>query len=990
MATSLKLPAALWPHQKGAIKAIHAFLSDPGADGTAALLTLPTGTGKSGVIAWSLAQLPELKGHRLVLTPWAALRDQLIEDIDGRFWKRLGMDSPPKKMPLVKRLPATKDIDTVADGEPTIYVATISAISTLWNQLDGSAEIAAKFAAFDCVVVDEGHYEPAEKWSQAIRALNLPTVLLTATPYRNDLKFFTIGEHRYRLPHHEAEAERFLRRPEFSIIDTADPTEFASQLRQRVEEEFGEDAVRVIVRCKDAPAIRTMVSALQNLGESALGIHENFTREDGADLVTRVPPRDDSGAARFWVHQNKLIEGIDDPQFKVVALFNSLRNGRAIVQQVGRVLRNPIRDEGDMKALVIGRGDRDLQQVWSGYTAFDRDETGDSAATMPELIARLVENQPKSFYFDRDYRVQIDLTSLTAWKTFSYPLRTRVFRVRKGEPPALDALAEETKEAWEGLDRTVYVVQQPDERTVVIPYLSAENSPLLRTATFVEPQFGYTSLRVSGDLVFVYDARGRIPPPVLLACDPLSPSELTRLFPAGSSGLTSVSLSNTDTGRQAARRRQLSAAAIEDLAPDLADYGYVCTVAVGHVREGELRPRRYLGLSRSRLTDYRSSEGDYESFSQWLDQVEADVRGGQSALSTFGRYAAYAPVPADPSPVHVLLDINPSDFVRRGEEADKPLDLEDTAHEVKDGMFRVTIEGVEYPVAIKWDGRGYRLSSTIPQLEYVEAIPDGRELIHAINEDQLLRVVPAESGVIYSHGQFVAPRGIKATAGILSLLTPIQRLSTIATEKGGTSTDDDWDANSIFGLISALSQTTPRAAEAELAVLLGSPDLLICTDLGTEIADFIAVKETRVALIHAKASSSRRLASATALHGVISQALKNLPYLQPFEEIAPPTGHWGNRWKAKDGGTINRRRVGDYKTSADAWKQIRAVIANPQADREVWLVMGQSLSVAKLKTELAKRAKPPEPEVLQIFSLLQTAWAATSQMGAKLRVFCSE
>jgi hypothetical protein len=71
------------------------------------------------------------------------------------------------------------------------------------------------------------------------------------------------------------------------------------------------------------------------------------------------------------------------------------------------------------------------------------------------------------------------------------------------------------------------------------------------------------------------------------------------------------------------------------------------------------------------------------------------------------------------------------------------------------------------------------------------------------------------------------------------------------------------------------------------------------------------------------------------------------------------------------------------------WKQMRKVIANPQSEREVWIIMGRSLSREKLRQELAKTKNPPEPEVLQIFALLQTAWSSTSQMGAKLRIFCS-
>lgn len=973
----------MWPHQKAAIRTINDYL-ESGKRDEAALITMPTGTGKSGVIAWSTTRLPKLSGHRLVITPWLALTDQLKKDIETRFWERLKEADKPKEMPPVQKLPSSSRIDSLAEvEEPTIFVATIAAISTLADRCQKEGRDPSDyFTGFDCLFVDEGHYEPAENWSKAIRALKLPTILLTATPYRNDLKFFEIGDYRYRFPHREAERERFLRRPEFEVIATRNIVEFASKLRDLVEEEFsGNKDVRVVVRCEDRWKIAAMVKALLDLGESAIGIHERF--EESETLRNSVPAQDD-GTWRYWVHQNKLIEGIDNPDFKVVALFNAMRSDRAVVQQVGRVLRNPKRDESDMKAVVVGSGDRDLEQVWDAYMAYDDQEVAEAVATTRDLVEGLIESQPRSFYFEGAYRIRIDLTSPTAWKTFRFPLRTRVFRKSTDAALDLQALADLTEEAWHEIDRTVYELQRPDNETAILPYISVENSPFLRTGTFVEPEFGYTVLRLIDDLLFVYDARGRIPPVVADNFAPVAAQDLTRLFPEGSSGLRSVSLMNTDIGKQAARSRQIRASAIETLAPDLADYGYVCTIAEGYVGD----KRRYVGLRRARVADFKTTEGDFAAYKEWLEEVEHAIGSTAEAVTTFGRYATYSGAPSDPTPIHVLLDVDPRDFVRK-EDGKKvaPLEMEDTAYAVENGDFVISANGSEHESSLTWDGRRYELRSDLSWQHYVEDAPDGRELIHAINEDQLLRVVPADRSVIYSHRQFFSPRSYKAIGNILSVLTPVERLSGIASEKGNTSIGDDWAEDSIFGLISALAAESPRDPEPELAAVLNEPDLLVCTDLGTEIADFIGVKENRIVLIHAKAAATPSPASASALHDVISQSVKNLPYLQPFDEIKPPSGSWMGKWKARDGGSITRKRAGDFANSSEAWKQMRAVIADPQSDREVWLVMGQSLSVQRLQEELKKQK--PAPQVLQIYSLLQTAWAATSQMGARLRVLCS-
>ena len=190
----LPLPPSLWEHQRKAVETIHAFLSASDREDRAALITMPTGTGKTGVIAATVTLLPSVMGHRLVLSPWDALVDQLIGDLRGRFWSRLPVDERPA-LPPVRRLPSSSDVERIRQTtESTIFVATIAAISVLArraSELD--YDIGQVFSGFGCVIVDEGHYEPAPQWSQAIRSLGRPTILLTATPYRNDLKYFNIG-----------------------------------------------------------------------------------------------------------------------------------------------------------------------------------------------------------------------------------------------------------------------------------------------------------------------------------------------------------------------------------------------------------------------------------------------------------------------------------------------------------------------------------------------------------------------------------------------------------------------------------------------------------------------------------------------------------------------------------------------------------------------------------------------------------------------------
>ncbi len=166
--------------------------------------------------------------------------------------------------------------------------------------------------------------------------------------------------------------------------------------------------------------------------------------------------------------------------------------------------------------------------------------------------------------------------------------------------------------------------------------------------------------------------------------------------------------------------------------------------------------------------------------------------------------------------------------------------------------------------------------------------------------------------------------------------------------------------------------------------------LLVCDDMGTEIADFIAVDESnhRVMAIHAKAFSTAKPLSAGALHEVSSQALKNLGYFQPYSVGEPKNlSRWDNQWSGPQGRVASRIRRGGPITGRGAWNKIRAALLNPQTVREVWLILGQGLSKAAFDAERQKAR--PAAEVVQMLFSLQATWGAVSSVGGRLRVFCS-
>ena len=357
----------LWPHQSQALATVGRYIqARRGRPGPSAMIRMPTGTGKSGVIAVTAHRLVE-DGDVLVLTPWDALVDQLADDVRERFWRRIGTAAPDSK--FVHRIYPS----TVADNlrklkTPGIWTATIATLQQLESQDPQTYSHLARRTRL--VIVDEGHYEPAPTWSRAVRGLGRPTVLFTATPYRNDFKFFDVDRaFCFFYSHHEAEAARFIRRVKFESHEFRDVMSFCDILVEAWQRLFKAPRPRVIVRCATKNSVQTVTAELSRRDLNAIGIHERFPASVDGPLRRHVPSVD-TETADFWVHQNKLVEGIDDPRFRLVAFLEPFANERAFIQQVGRVLRNPGR-KSRQYAWVLGDPNQGLEDSWDAYLAYD-------------------------------------------------------------------------------------------------------------------------------------------------------------------------------------------------------------------------------------------------------------------------------------------------------------------------------------------------------------------------------------------------------------------------------------------------------------------------------------------------------------------------------------------------------------------------------------------------------------------------------------------
>ncbi len=298
----------LWPHQVRAVEMVISYLgaSNPGS----ALVRMPTGSGKSGIITVLTRCLGEVK-DALVVCPHEMLRDQLIDDIDHRFFDNIGASNGGWKKSTRLLLPSTTSkVLTSAAATGVVFVGTIQALQIIYkNQPQDFKKLSDRLAL---VIFDEGHREPAPEWADAVRGLKRPTVLCTATPYRNDLKLFAVNKQFVAtLPHQKAEKERFIRQIDFvtpGTWTTAD--QFVDSLLTFWHGPFKKLAPskakspRAIIRCANRDAIAQVVQLLKTRGESAIGVHESFPAQESARTRCQAPSPSISAIARSSPRQS--------------------------------------------------------------------------------------------------------------------------------------------------------------------------------------------------------------------------------------------------------------------------------------------------------------------------------------------------------------------------------------------------------------------------------------------------------------------------------------------------------------------------------------------------------------------------------------------------------------------------------------------------------------------------------------------------------------
>ena len=376
----------------------------------AALLQLPVGCGKSGLIA--LLPFGLARGRVLVISPNITIRDSLYADLnitDRRncFWRKRSVMLPETMLagPHVAVLDG-KDAN-IHDCEKSHIVLTNI------QQLASSADrwlpnFEDDF--FDLILVDEGHHSAAKSWEKVFdRFPNAKVVNLTATPYRADDKEIA-GTLVYRYLFKRAMVKGYIKRLQALYVAPSEltftyegdtKTHSLDDVLQLKEEEWFSRGVALSPACNEdivtasldrleqlrqtgtrhqvvavamqidhARDIRTLYA---ERGYKAETIHSKMAAEDRDEVLRKLK----AGLIDVIVQVQMLGEGFDHPQLSVAAIFRPFRSLAPYLQFVGRAMRVVVQNDPrhpDNYGYIVTHAGMNLDTLLTGFREIERDD----------------------------------------------------------------------------------------------------------------------------------------------------------------------------------------------------------------------------------------------------------------------------------------------------------------------------------------------------------------------------------------------------------------------------------------------------------------------------------------------------------------------------------------------------------------------------------------------------------------------------------------
>jgi superfamily II DNA or RNA helicase len=340
--------------RRGQAGALHALAAHFSVRADPAIVSLPTGYGKTAVL---LGACFLLKATRVLLVvPTSTLRKQAFSEISQlnplKKLCALPLETPlPQAHPVLSRLQNAAEWDELRETHISIATPHVSSPAI--------AEIATPPTdLFDLILFDEGHHTPARTWSALIEAFPAAKhVLVSATPFRIDRRELP-GRIVFQYPLKRAVTEKAFSKVIFrrvEVTNSPDPNEKDRALAMEAERILRRDQAnglnhRMLIRAATRSAADTLAELYQR--ETTLlvrSVHSGMTRRRTERLEEDLR----QGRLDGLVCVDMFGEGYDLPMLKIAVLHAPQKSLVPTLQFIGRFARTNALQTGEATFIAI-------------------------------------------------------------------------------------------------------------------------------------------------------------------------------------------------------------------------------------------------------------------------------------------------------------------------------------------------------------------------------------------------------------------------------------------------------------------------------------------------------------------------------------------------------------------------------------------------------------------------------------------------------------
>jgi len=316
-----------------------------------ALVVMPTGTGKTGV----LMLVPYFRNSNrvLIITPSTLVRNQVAEDYRNlSVLKRAEVFaddiSGPHVFELSSQVTSSEEWKQMKDFD--VVVATPNGISPAYENIPAPPP-----DLFDLLLIDEAHHSPARTWKTILDCFpNAEKVLFTATPYREDSREIK-GKFIFNYPVRAAFDDKVFGRVRFCPVEPAVGQTADIAIAKAAEEAFQKDKAAgyrhaVMVRTsqiKRAHELADLYAAHTSLKLQTISSKHTY------GYVKRTIEKLRRGDIDGVVCVDMMSEGFDFPWLKIGAVHSPHKSLAVTLQFIGRFARTNAPDIGEAKFLAV-------------------------------------------------------------------------------------------------------------------------------------------------------------------------------------------------------------------------------------------------------------------------------------------------------------------------------------------------------------------------------------------------------------------------------------------------------------------------------------------------------------------------------------------------------------------------------------------------------------------------------------------------------------